>query len=167
MNTLLQFYYRNFSIQQMSFSCRWCWGWHITYWGSICVNMEGNGMEEQALKIVGKSPLEAATTIVEDYELPCGVDENNSDVCHLLLFLWFLNFLCCVFVGWTRPRPFQVQTGWFDIWKVVECLWHWLQILQGLILRPKSLIMKVCNTFYEMFTQLRKILCFVSLFYIK
>ncbi|CAF1711019.1 hypothetical protein HID58_056856 [Brassica napus] len=41
--------------------------------------MEGNGMEEQALKIVGKSPLEAATTIVEDYELPCGVDENNSD----------------------------------------------------------------------------------------
>ncbi|CAN7031917.1 unnamed protein product, partial [Brassica rapa subsp. trilocularis] len=49
--------------------------------------MGGNGMEERALKIVGKTPLEAATTIVEDYELPCGVDENNSDVCHLLLFL--------------------------------------------------------------------------------
>ncbi|CAN6987148.1 unnamed protein product [Brassica oleracea var. botrytis] len=41
--------------------------------------MEGNGMEERALKIVGKTPLEAATTIVEDYELPCGVDEFNSD----------------------------------------------------------------------------------------
>ncbi|WZZ09295.1 hypothetical protein YC2023_095216 [Brassica napus] len=55
--------------------------------------MGGNGMEERALKIVGKTPLEAATTIVEDYELPCGVDEFNLDVCHLLLFLWFLKFL--------------------------------------------------------------------------
>ncbi|KAH0941519.1 hypothetical protein HID58_001156 [Brassica napus] len=33
----------------------------------------------EALKIVGKTPLEAATTIVEDYGLPCGVDEFNSE----------------------------------------------------------------------------------------
>lgn len=33
----------------------------------------------ESLKIVGKTPLEAATTIVEDYGLPCGVDEFNSE----------------------------------------------------------------------------------------
>lgn len=65
-------------------------------------------MEERALKIVGKTPLEAATTIVEDYELPCGVDEFNSDVCHLLLFLWFLKFfvLCvCRMMDKTKALP--------------------------------------------------------------
>lgn len=109
-------------------------------------------MEERALKIVGKTPLEAATTIVEDYELPCGVDENNSDVCHLLLFLLFLKFL--VLPGANRLIRHLKGRG-------MSCLWHWLLILQGLILSPKSLIMKVCNTFYEMFTQLRKILYFL------
>ncbi|CAB81254.1 putative protein [Arabidopsis thaliana] len=33
----------------------------------------------ESLKIVGKTPVEAATTIVEDYELPCKVDEFNSE----------------------------------------------------------------------------------------
>ncbi|CAH2078366.1 unnamed protein product [Thlaspi arvense] len=33
----------------------------------------------ESLKIVGKTPLEAATTIVEDYGLPCAVDEFNSE----------------------------------------------------------------------------------------
>lgn len=33
----------------------------------------------ESLKIVGQTPLEAATTIVEDYGLPCKVDEFNSE----------------------------------------------------------------------------------------
>ena len=70
-------------------------------------------------------------------------------------------FCVCVFVGWIRSSLFQVLIGWFGIWMGMVCLWHWLLILQGLILSPKSLIMKVCNTFYEMFTQLRKILYFL------
>ncbi|XP_010538291.1 PREDICTED: bifunctional riboflavin kinase/FMN phosphatase [Tarenaya hassleriana] len=33
----------------------------------------------ETLKIVGKTPIEAATAIVEDYGLPCGVDEFNTE----------------------------------------------------------------------------------------
>lgn len=34
----------------------------------------------EATKIVGKTPLEAASAIVEDYELPCTANELISDI---------------------------------------------------------------------------------------